>query len=105
MERDDIRAARIDRSKVIRQTQMLARGLARKGKTNPLCLGVTIVNNQIVSRRLAVKITIDRPGHQQSFAFAPRFQFLENRTDMLGDKRLILCRGFSSLLELPLSFE
>ena len=52
-----------------------------------------------------MKVSINRFGHQESFALAAVLQFLKHWTHLLSDESLILFGGLSSLLELPLTFE
>src|SRR5258706_8952846 len=54
-----IHVARVDRSKIIGETKSLARRLSRKSKAHELALACLIINDEIVSRRLTVEVTID----------------------------------------------
>src|SRR5207253_3031704 len=89
----------------IRETEPLAGRLSRKSKAHEFDLARLIVNDEIVSRRLTMKISVDGARNKQSFALTALFQLLINRPYMLGNERLVLFIRLSSLLELPLTFE
>src|SRR5207302_10731721 len=105
MKCNHVRATRLNWREVVGETEMLARRLSRKRETCALSVGVIFVDDQVVAGRLAMKVTVNRARHEQAFAFAALLQFFIDRPYMFRHQRLIFFRGFSALLELPLTFE
>src|SRR5258705_1697180 len=83
---------------------MLTRRLARKSETD--AFGVCfVVNDQIISLRLAGKVSIDYLRQKQDFSFTLLLQLIVDRTNCVAHEGLILSDRFAALFELPLSLE
>src|SRR6185295_59823 len=84
---------------------MLTGRLSGKRKSSQFGFRRTIIDDQVVTRGLTMKVTVHGARYQQLLTLAARLQLFENRAHMFGHKRLVLFRGFPSLLELPLALE
>src|ERR1043166_3474085 len=84
---------------------MLTGRLSGERKSSQFGSRRTIVDDQVVARGLTMKVAVHGARHQQAFTLAARLQLCENRAHMFSHKRLVLCCGFPSLLELPLALE
>src|ERR1044072_7590379 len=102
MKCDDVLLARVSRSEEIGEAEMFSGGLSREREPY---FPVLIVDDQIVSLRLALEITINDFRHKQLFALRPFLNLLVNRPHFLAHQRLIVFNRHSPLLELPLTFE
>src|SRR5689334_7434499 len=81
---------------------MFSGGLTRESESH---FFVFVVDDEIVSFRLAAKVIIDDLWHQQLLTLRALFEFFINWTHLVLDQGLVLLDGHPSLLELPLTFE
>src|SRR5687767_6888729 len=105
MKGNDIHRSRLLRCKEIGKTEVLALGLTGKGEAHALRALIVLIDNQIISLRLAGKVAINHPGHNQVFRSGTLFQLVVDWPDGLPDKPLVLFQRLSALLELPLPFK
>ena len=105
MKRDYIHAARFNRGEIVGQTQSLTRRLAWEREAREFGVFYFIINDQIVSQRLTVKVTINCLRNKQLFALTAVLQLFINGAHMFSDEGPVFFRRFPTLLELPLAFE
>src|ERR1043165_558778 len=94
MKSDDVHPARVFCSEVVGETQVLSSRLARKSKPHLLAL---IVNDQVISFRLALEVTVDHFRIEQFLLYRTFLQLLVNRAHLLAHDRLVFFERHAAL--------